>query len=368
MKEYGWKELSGLVFLLGRTYVSELQQALYFNWSASGITFQFHGTELTARFCADYGEEVEGVPWDETAPRRKTWPWVAVYLDDQPEPARIFEVSAPEQDWLLFQSAQPETHRIRVLKRTENYKTFLGLRSLSVEGDILPAVLPPRKRIEFVGDSITCGFGNGSKERDRAFFSAEEDGLLAYGPRAAELLNMEVSCVCISGITAVKHQSWPVSFAMDELYAYTDRPHQEKSGLGNDLSRWDFAAKQNDYVVLNLGTNDAYATLFGGDGEEAAFDCDYLAFLRQIRACNGPDTQIVCALGSMNYYLWHNIVCAVEAYRQQTGDAKIHLYRFHMMHPMDGFGAAGHPSMATHEKMAQEIADVIRSLETNGKG
>jgi lysophospholipase L1-like esterase len=155
---------------------------------------------------------------------------------------------------------------------------------------------------------------------------------------------------------------------MDELYAYTDRPHQEKSGMGNNLSRWNFAARQSDYVVLNLGTNDAYATLFGGDGEEAAFDRDYLAFLQEVRACNGPNTQIVCALGSMNYYLWHNIVRAVEAYRQQTDDANIHLYRFRLMHPMDGFGAAGHPSMATHERMAQEIANVIRSLENSSKG
>ena len=79
---------------------------------------------------------------------------------------------------------------------------------------------------------------------------------------------------------------------------------------------------------------------------------------------NGADTQIICALGTMNYYLYHDIASAVEQYRLQTGDAHIHLLRFRPIHPFDGLGADGHPSLDTHRKMADELASFIQSLDS----
>jgi len=362
MKRYEMDHMDGLLITHGRTYMDKDKHTLYFNWSVSGIAFTFCGTRITADFCADCGEEVEGLPWDETAPRRKTWPWVAVFLDDETTPAQVFEVSSIAENHLIFESETPQTHRIKIIKRTENGKTYIGLSALLTEGELLPTKKPDQKRIEFVGDSITCGFGNESRERDRGFYSAEEDGSLAYGPRAARLVNMDCSLVCISGISASKHVGSFMPFSIDELYPYTDQPHMAKTGHGGALEPWNFADQKNDYVVVNLGTNDAYAMLFGGE-DEAVFDRDYLEFLKKIRACNGPDAFIICTLGSMNYSLWHNIVCAVEKYQKQTHDSKISYYKFKLMHPFDGFGAAGHPSMQTHEKMAAEIAEVIRTLE-----
>ena len=47
---------------------------------------------------------------------------------------------------------------------------------------------------------------------------------------------------------------------MCELYGYTDRVQQEKLNMAPQL--WDFEKEHNDYVVVNLGTNDCYAILF----------------------------------------------------------------------------------------------------------
>jgi hypothetical protein len=366
MKRYEITDMDGLLVTHGRTYLDNDTQTLFFNWSVSGVELTFCGTRLTADFCADFGEEVDGLPWDETAPRRKTWPWVAVFLDSEVVPAQVFEVSATAENHLIFESETPQTHRIQILKRTENTKTYIGINAFLVEGEFLPMERSQQKRIEFIGDSITCGFGNESTERDRGFYSAEEDGYLAYGPRAARQLHMNCSCVCISGISAVKHKGSFMPFSMDELYLYTDKPHMTKTMRSGALEQWDFSAQKNDYVVVNLGVNDAFAMLFGGE-DETVFNSGYLAFIKQIRACNGPDAIIVCALGSMNYFLWHNIVHAVEAHQRQTGDSKICCYKFQLMHPFDGFGAAGHPSMSTHKKMADEITDVIQALEAHAR-
>lgn len=362
MQHYSISDLADRLVTYGRTFQEPEEDILYFNWSGSTVEFMFSGTQLTVTFRAECGYEVEGLPDDPNAPKRPTWPWVGVFLDDMLVPARKFQVSSCTETWLLHQSAVSETHRVRLTKLTENGKTFLGLSAFTAEGVFLPIRKQPRKRMEIVGDSITCGYGNLVKDPDRRFFSADEDNWQAYGPMAARKLGMEYSCISISGITAVKHPGWHSAYAMCELYGYTDRVQQEKLNMAPQL--WDFEKEHNDYVVVNLGTNDCYAILFCPEaGELEKFSDAYTAFLTEIRRVNGADTQIICALGPMNYYLFHDIAEAVRRYCQRTGDKRVHVLRLCPMHPFDGIGADGHPSLDTHEKMAQELACFIRSLE-----
>lgn len=361
MRCYSISELSGRLNTYGRTFRQAGEDILFFNWSCSAVEFTFSGTHLNASFCAGCGYELEGPPTDPCAPKRATWPWVAVFLDDMPVPIRKFEVSSPRETWLLYQSPTPQTHRIRLIKLTENSKTFLGVTAFTAEGEFLPTPKKAAKRLELVGDSITCGYGNLVKAPERHFFSADEDAWQSYGPLAARKLGLECSCVCVSGITAVKHPGWPGEYAMEELYEYTDRISQARLGIA--LEKWDFAQNHNDYVVINLGTNDCFGILFcPREDELARFSGAYLEFLKSVRRANGADTQIVCALGAMNYYLYHDIAAAVEAYRRQTGDARVHLLRFPPIHPLDGLGADGHPSLETHLKMADSLAGFLQTL------
>lgn len=362
MQRLSVSDVSDRLITHGRTFREPKEDILFFNWSCDTVEFVFSGTLLNASFRADCGWEIEGIPTDPNAPKRATWPYVAVFLDDSAVPVRKFEISSPNETWLLHESAEPETHRIRLVKLTENSKTFLGITAFTAEGEFLPVEQIPAKRLEIVGDSITCGFGNLVLDPNRAFFSADEDAWQAYGPQTARKLGWDCSCVSISGITAVKHPGWMGDYAMDELYAYSDRVYQEKLGITPEP--WDFAKAPNDVVVLNLGTNDCFGILFCPEsGELERFSDAYLAFLKEVRRLNGPDTQIVCALGTMNYYLFYDIAAALDAYKQQTGDARVHLLRFQPINPMDGLGAAGHPSLATHAKMADELTAFLQTLE-----
>ena len=311
---------------------------------------------------AGCGYEFEGLPGDPNAPKRATWPYLAVFLDDIPMPLRRFEIASPNETWLLIQTRDVQTHRIRIMKLTENNKTFLGITAFTAEGEFLPTERPEKKRLEIVGDSITCGYGNLIKDPARHFYSVDEDGYQAYGPTAARELGFDWSCVSVSGITAVHHEGWQIGYAMEELYAYTDRIGQERLDLTPEA--WDFAGHPTDYVVVNLGTNDCYGIQFSPDPEELSrFPAAYRAFVENVRRLNGPRTHIVCALGSMNYYLWHDIATVMEQYKSETGDERLHLLRFRPMHPFDGVGADGHPSLDTHQKMAEELAELIRELD-----
>lgn len=361
MQRYSVSDLQGKLVTYGRTFVEPKENILYFNWSGSTVEFIFTGTHLNVSLRAACGYEMEGMPGDANAPKRPTWPWLGVFLDDMDMPIRKFEIGSPNETWMLIQTQQPQTHRIRLTKLTENAKTTLGIVAFTADGTFEPIQKPEKKRIEIVGDSITCGYGNKVKESNRHFHSADEDNWQAYGPMAARELGMEYSCVSISGITAVKHTGWMMPWAMEELYDYTDKVCMDT--LGMELQPWNFAENHNDYVVVNLGTNDCFAILFSPDASELGnFQKAYAAFIEQIRRDNGPDTQIICALGTMNYYLYSDIVQAVADYQQRTGDAKIHTLRFKPIHPFDGLGADGHPSLETHAKMAGELAEFIRAL------
>ena len=362
MKRYSITELQNTLMTYGRTFRDPKEDILYFNWSASTVELTFRGTHLNVSFRADCGYEFEGMPGDANAPKRATWPWVAVFLDDMTTPVRKFQVSSPNESWLVYQSMIPETHKIRITKLTENSKTFLGIAAFTAEGDFLPTEKPAKKRIEFVGDSITCGYGNLVKDdASRHFYSCDEDAWVAYGPTAARKLNMECSLVSISGITAVKHPGWMLP-PMDELYSYTDKVFMDK--LGMKAEKWDFKNNRNDYVVVNLGTNDCFGILFSNDDEELEkFPRQYAAFLKQVREANGPDTKIICALGTMNYYLYSDILDAVKQYREETDDQNFYTLRMKPILPFDGLGADGHPYIATHKKMADEVAAFIKGLE-----
>lgn len=154
-----------------------------------------------------------------------------------------------------------------------------------------------------------------------------------------------------------------MDYAMEDLYRYTDYPGQTAEGLQPQL--WDFAAAPADYVVINLGTNDSTAAAFEGvpSPTSESFEQDYLRFLGMVRACNGPRTHIICALGSMDHYFFDSICRAVKKHCEETGDFNVSCLKYLRMSPADGFGACGHPSAATHRKMAEELCQHIARLE-----
>lgn len=360
------KRCGQLVRSLGRTFFHEKTGVLYCNWTCSGLELMFSGTVLMAEVTACPSVEIEGLPWDQNAPTHLNYPCLGVLVDDEEEPSRYIEVGSKEESCLIFRSNEPQVHRIRIVKLTENIKAKLGIRALVMEGALQP--LPPpegKKRIEFVGDSITCGFGNMTKERDRLFYTADENGWFSHAAIAARELDMELSMVCVSGICIAKECGLPNEYGMDMLYGCTDRIIQELLDREEEPERWDFAAHPSDYVVVNLGTNDATGLVFSEDpeGRVREFRRNYRSFLEAVRARNGEKTRILCALGSLDYYLFSDIVEVVGEYRRDTGDERVSVFRYQKINPMDGWGACGHPGLATQKKMAAEIAREIRRLE-----
>ena len=353
------KELLPLVKIHGRTIYDEKKEALFCNWTCSGITLRFIGKQLKVKLLAQ-SDQIPGMPNMPTPP--PDWPCVGAAVDDQL--ILRHECSKQLQELTLYEAKEEKETVLRIVKISENARGKLGILELETDGEFLE-YKDERPLMEIIGDSITCGFGNEAQNNAMLFKTSEENGWDAYGPRAARELGYDIQMICESGIAGIKpeHPLFPMH-AIEDIYQYTDELYANKEGL--EKEKWDFSRHHSDIVVVNLGTNDCTPIRFCQDFDkieamEKWFFLRYKELIRQIRDLNGPDTFICCSLGPMEHYLYHDIRDAVEELIEETGDKKLCCFEYVPINAMiEGYGAAGHPSMKTHERMGRELASYIR--------
>ena len=358
---YTAKELLPLVKIHGRTVYEEDRDAIFFDWTCAGFTVRFSGSTLRARVLA-YGDRLRFPP---NAPA--DYPCLGL-VDEDGETLRTRLKCAEGEEWDDCYTGEAGDHTVRLVKLSENMRGKTALLALETDGELLPVAAPEKKlRLEFVGDSITCGFGNEAPGRDSLFETSEENGWMTFGAVAGRDLDAEFNMVSVSGISASKSKgrAFP-GRAMDEVYAYTDVYLDER--MEREPVEWDFGAAPKDAVIINLGTNDVnpvrfYRELEAADEAERWFRERYRAFVEQIRRLNGPATKIICTLGPLDYYLWDDIEKTVAAYSADTGDGNVFCVKLIGVNIMsEGFGAVGHPSLKTQVRMGHELAVRLKGI------
>ena len=354
-------ELLPLLRLHGRTITDTAKETLFMNWTCAGFTVAFTGSCLKARVAvlSDMGPSFPGFP-----PPDPDWPCLGAAADGSEE--LCYREELKEDGWVtLFSAEEKGSHTVRVVKLSENARGKLGIAELETDGEFIPVTLEAKPVIEFVGDSITCGFGNETTDGGMMFKTSEENGWKSYAALAARELGYEYSLISESGISASKPmKSFMPMHAMDEIYAFTDEMYDRKREV--EPEKWDFAANPSKVVVINLGTNDATPIKFYKDATELKpmedwFRDHYRGLIEQIRSLNGSDAFIVCTLGTMDYYLFNQIDNAVREYREATGDEKICAFKMVGINQMsEGMGGGGHPSLKTHIRMGHELATLMK--------
>ena len=353
------KELMPLMKIHGRTVYDEEKQALFCNWSLSGLSIGVKGTYLKVKVLAD-SDQIPGMPGMPQPPA--DWPCLGCALEDD-----LFyrhECRENEKTLTVWESAEEKEVELRLVKVSENARGKLGIVALETDGEFYQAA-EGKPRMEIIGDSITCGFGNEAPNNAFEFKTSEENGWMSYGALAARALGYDLSMICESGIAVTKpeHPLFPMH-AMEDIYTKTDELYAVKYGKEN--TEWDFEKNHNDIVVINLGTNDTTPIRFYRDFKDIDpmndwFHQRFKEFVRMVRKANGPDTFICCTMGPMEHYVYHHIKEVVEEIKAETGDQKICCFAYIPINVMtEGYGAAGHPSAKTHLRMGNELANYIR--------
>ncbi len=283
-------------------------------------------------------------------------PRYAVIVDDEIVVDELMSVKSKTVE--LFSGTEPRTARIKVIHLSEANNGTVGVSGIKVNSDCTVPVSPTEKKdmtIEFIGDSITCGYGVEGKSNGEQFSTGTENFMKSYAYLTAEKLGADYSAVSYSGYGVVSGYTTGeknTDSLVPKNYAIVGQQ------FGYDTP-WDFESHKSNVIVINLGTNDSSYTSTDVETRGPEYQEKYVEFLKQIRTLN-PDSYIICTFGTMGgETLYPYLEKAVDEFVSDTGDTKITCYQCATQSASDGYGCDWHPSAVTQQKSAAVLADKI---------
>ncbi|MDE5882380.1 MAG: lipase [Muribaculaceae bacterium] len=242
-------------------------------------------------------------------------------------------------------------HTARITYAIEGYEFNPQFRSFIIDGELIPAEDKPDLKIEFIGNSITCGYGIEDNNKDNGFSYDTENHTLTYAYKTARELDADFNVVARSGIGIYRNYGGPIegdTKTMPLEYDYTM--------LYNHDYEWDHSSFHPAIICINLGTNDTSLDTYDISLYESHYR-DFLTHLRQLH----PDSKIVLLTGCM---LQGQALTDVKEVLDRIAQDYPNTYRFDMSpHTGElGYGASYHPSKLQAEKMASELTPFLRSL------
>ena len=198
--------------------------------------------------------------------------------------------------------------------------------------------------LEFVGDSICCGWGvipDAKGEYNGTYQS--QDGTLAYPYLISTALGADYSITALSGQGLLCGNP-----GMTIGYNYACHAK-------NSDDEYDFERKP-DAVIINIGTND-YSQREKLGITEQDFLNSYKSFLTNVRAKNGEDCKIILVYNVMNDTFAASIINAVRSMGGE--DAGYYLYRAQRTKRERG---NSHPSQGENVEYAENIGNYIKEV------
>ncbi|MBQ6947200.1 MAG: hypothetical protein IJN42_04045, partial [Clostridia bacterium] len=228
-------DLATDVRYFGRTY--ENNGVYWFNWTESGFEFCFNGTGAEAMLESENNGE------DHIA-------FIRIYIDGNEQP-RSIAITDSMQTVELCKGLKKGNHTVRVVKRTNARSASLGVSDITLAkgGKVLPPPAAKERRIEFIGDSLTVGYGTLGNASTAAWSTATEDGSCTFAALTGKALNADYNVVAISGRGLAHNTGGDTDKLMPALYTKVD----EYNYPGHD---WNFSSFVPDVVVIHLGNND----------------------------------------------------------------------------------------------------------------
>ena len=270
----------------------------------------------------------------------------------------------PEETITVFDSGVPWGAEIRFRKLSECTQSIMAIREIRTDGKIVP-LEEHGPRIEFIGDSITCGYGVDDSNTSSNFSTEAENALKSYAVLTAKILGADYSLFSYSGYGIISGYTDDGKRNTREVLPQWYETFGFSYSLAADGSKtqdipWDFSKFMPDIVVLNLGTNDnSYCRMNEGGYEE--FEEKYLEFLRTIRRCN-PQAHILCVMGMMET----GVDTYIRNAAKRSGDERCTCVSLTTQNGWLGYGSNWHPSEDTHAYRAKELAEYITQAMENG--
>jgi len=328
--------------------------------------FTFPGVSVSARFVGNsIGFELNDFGGNED----KSSNYYTVLLD-----GGISEIVRCKPGTHVYQvkgNLKDTIHEISIFKRTESFvgkSEFTGF-VLGKNGKLVKPANKPVRKIEFIGDSYTCGYGNAlvipappEGNPNTGFSSANEDNYSAWGNLVSQRLNTQYMCTAYSGKGMYRNFQGDTIGTLPLIY---DRIFPDQN-----LPKWNFDSYIPDLVVIHLGTNDFYQEISGVSKlDSSGYVNHYITFVKRIRGLY-PGAKIVCVPSNglndswpPNAFMYSKSKRYVESVvNSVNGSGDKNIYFFPMVPQSAPFGEDWHPSLHTHKSMAEQIVPYLKKI------
>ena len=325
-----------LVRFFGRS--GDTENGVLIPWTASGFVVRFSGTAFSARLLANHTENPAAAPY------------LSVFVDG--DERYTVGLTAPDAWVTLAEGLPAGEHTVTVVKLSEASQSHAILSEIETDGEFLPP--PPSKntrRIQFVGDSITTGFGVLAPKEQWPFSTAEQDGWQSYAVSVARELDADFHIFAISGFAVYKS---PFGGSVPPLYPFVD-------GAEECRIPWDYDRFQPDVTVVNLGTNDHAwycndcSQHLSEEERHRRVEDAYYAFLHQLHEAH-PKSKFVCTIGMLTAFTSVDVEKAVNRVAAEGIEA------VYVPVPLAKEYGAGHPALSSHREATELLVPAIRKL------
>jgi lysophospholipase L1-like esterase len=269
--------------------------------------------------------------------------YFTIVIDNQ---VHILKTNTADSVYTLAENLTDQKHHLDIIRNTEwstGNSVFKGFKINNGSSLFTPKI--QERKIEYIGNSYTCGYGINGKSHDEHFSYDTEDNYISYGAITARNLQAEYTAICRSGIGMLQGYGGTSNFTQPLLY---DEIVQNKKTV------WNFETYQPQLVVIELGTNDISVEV---DSEK--FIKTYQQFISKIRN-HYPNAKIVCAAGPnpggdkwiLLQKMIHSVVNTIKL-------NDIYYFEFSNFIPN---GSDWHPNALEHQKMAKELTNYLKKL------
>ena len=310
----------------------ESDGSVKFNWSGTYAEFRFTGSSISMR----------------AKDSKKNY--YNLFIDGIQK--GVITVSKTDSVIVLAKGLKKGTHSLRLQKRSEGEQGTTTIISwfLDEKGTLLPPDVKRERHIEFIGNSITCGYGTEGLSKKEPFKPETENCNYAYSCIIARYFNADYTLIAHSGRGAARNYGDTArvsKVSMRELMmgTFDEQPQ----------NRWNFSSYRPDLVVINLGSND-FSTKPHPLKEE--FLNSYDIIIKQVREVYG-DVKILCVAppkgGAFDY---------LREYCIGKRDKNLHFtaYLNGVYNDDSDQGSSGHPNYEGQKKIAMTLIPHISTI------
>lgn len=330
-------------------------EVLWTALSGSGVAFNFVGKKLVVTIQGSDNARIEN--------NNTSYARLAVYVNGD----RVVDdmMDCEKKTYTVADSEETQVLQVQIMKVSESPMSAIGIEPLMCDEEAVITPMPAKAhKMEFIGDSITCGYGTDDEDMTHTFSTETEDVTKAYAYKTAKLLDADYSMFSASGYGIISgYTADPqVRGATELIPPYYEsqcfsRDTFGEAGYPADIP-WNFAEYQPEVIVINLGTNDdSYCQDTVEKQEE--YVRQYIEFLKVVRK-NNPNAEIFCVLGLMGDRLYPRVCEAAEGYTAQTGDKRIHTVHIPEQDGTVGYVIDYHPLPQMHTMASEVVAAAIK--------